>query len=362
VRHVGQLTLRNFRNYEEADTSLASGITVVHGPVGAGKTNLLEAIYVGCVGRSFRTKNERDLVKFGAPAARVAVTSTNGVADKTILEVGLEPGRAKIVKIDGVPSERIGAIEGRPMLCVFMPDRLELVKGPAAVRRSHLDALVDALWPTRRSTRLAYARALAQRNALLGRLRARGGSVDSLSSWDRELALHGGDLMRDRSAALQQIASGFAEHGVALGLGDAAAIAYRPRSGALSAEELRAELAAHLQTDLERGYTTHGPHRDDFSLRSGSHDLRRFGSQGQQRIALLALLLAERDALEKVRGEIPILLLDDVLSELDVERRERLLDSVAQGQTLITTADPHSAGLSEAIGARLQVTAGQIDG
>ena len=132
---VAELDLRNFRNYERAEISLGDGVTLIHGPVGAGKTNLLEAAYFGSVGKSFRTANSRDLVRFGESAARVCVTSGNGSADRRF-EVGLEPGRTKVMKVDGTPIERLRDVEGRPLLCVFMPDRLELVKGAASVRRA----------------------------------------------------------------------------------------------------------------------------------------------------------------------------------------------------------------------------------
>ena len=333
---IAELELRNFRNYELARVSLPEGVTVLHGPVGAGKTNLLEAFYFACVGKSPRTNNDRDLIRFGERAAHVTATGSIGGIDRTY-EVGIESGRAKVVKVDGA---RADAASERPLLCVFMPDRLELVKGAAAVRRPHLDELVAALWPTRRATRVRYARALAQRNVLLARVRAGAAGSGSLASWDRELALHGIALMNDRAETIALLAPRFRERASELGIEGDARLSYRPRSKAGSPEELERELVAATETDLGRGFTTHGPHRDDFRLDADGRDLRRFGSQGQQRLALLALLLAERDALAETRRELPILLLDDVLSELDLERRRRLLASVADaGQALMTTAD-----------------------
>jgi DNA replication and repair protein RecF len=359
--HVSRVALHDFRNYRDATVDLSPGVTLLHGPVGAGKTNLLEALYFGCVGRSCRTSNERELVRFGAGATYVCVTGANSSVEHTF-EVGLEPGRSKSIKIDGAHWHGPGESEHRPILCVFMPDRLELVKGSAGVRRAHLDALVAALWPTRRATRLSYGQALAQRNALLARVR-NGASPDSLTGWTRELARHGVELMRDRAAAVELVSPAFAGHICELGLDDGGSVEYRPRSHASAPDELERELHDGLDHDLSRGFTTHGPHRDDLRFETAGRDLRRFGSQGQQRIALLALLLSERDALRGVRGDMPILLLDDVLSELDPTRRERLLEVLATGgQTLITTADPGSALNDRDDIAKLRVTGGTLDG
>jgi DNA replication and repair protein RecF len=360
---IAELDLRNFRNYERAAMSLDPGVTVIYGPVGAGKTNLLEAIYFGSLGKSFRTANDRELVRFGESATRVCVTSANGVSERRF-EVGLEPGRLKVMKVDGVRRERLADVEGRPLLCVFIPDRLELVKGTAASRRAHLDTVVAALRPAQREVRALYGRALAQRNVLLARVRAGAASRGSLGSWNRELAIHGIELMNARAGALELIAPHFTRHAHELGFEDGeqpAAIEYRPSATASSGPELEAELAAATDKDVERGFTTIGPHRDDVRIEAGGRELRRFGSQGQQRLALLALLLAERDALAESAGMRPVLLLDDVMSELDNSRRRLLLDVLlAGGQTLITTADPASVDADSI--AMLHIVEGAVDG
>jgi DNA replication and repair protein RecF len=359
--YVARVKLRNFRNYSNAETVLGSGLTVVHGPVGAGKTNLLEALYFACVGRSCRGAAERELLRFGEQVAVVSATTANGDAGHDF-EVAIQAGHPKVVRIDGVRSERLVDITDRPLLCVFMPDRLELVKGAAAGRRAHLDALVAALWPTRRATRAAYGRALAQRNALLARVRRASAAPGSLSGWNRELARQGAALIRDRSEAIVSIADGFSSRAAALGLEGEARLRYRPRVEASGPEDLERELESSLAQDLERGFTTRGPHRDELVFELGGRELRRFGSQGQQRLGLLALILSERDALARARGQTPILLLDDVLSELDRERRELLLDAARrEGQTLVTTAD--RSAVPEADGSvDVHVSGGAIGG
>jgi DNA replication and repair protein RecF len=359
---VTRLRLRDFRSYASADVAIGERLTVVHGPNGAGKTNLLEALYFGCTGRSCRTSNEREVVRFDAGAARVEVGGRDRDGEHE-LSVGFAPGDAKRLKVDGAPVERLLDAPVRPLVSVFLPDRLELVKGPPALRRSHLDALVAALWPARAATRRAYSQALAQRNALLARIRAGRGSRTSLAAWDLELARHAIDLRDDRARAVTHLDARFAAVTAELGLLGTAALRYRPRSEAASAEELAAELAARVDSDLERGFTGHGPHRDELLLLRDGRELRVYGSQGEQRLALLALLLAERAALEAERGAPPLLLLDDVMSELDAERRERLVERIGgAGQGVITTTDlAHVPGAGGPGVVRLRVAPGTVE-
>ncbi|HEX7299309.1 MAG TPA: DNA replication and repair protein RecF [Solirubrobacteraceae bacterium] len=354
-----RLRLRDFRSYASAEVDLGERLTVVHGPNGAGKTNLLEGLYFGCTGRSCRTTNEREVVRFDAPATRVEVSGRDRDGEHG-LGVGFQPGEAKRFEVDGAPAERLLDAPHRPLVSVFLPDRLELVKGPPALRRAHLDQLVAALWPARAETRRAYGRALTQRNALLARVRA-GRSRSALAAWDEELARHGIALRDDRAAAVALLRPRFALVAEELGLSGAAELRYRPRSKATTAPELAAELAERIDADLERGFTTHGPHRDDVALVRDGRELRAYGSQGEQRLALLALLLAERAALEDERGAPPLLLLDDVMSELDAARRERLVERLRVGQSVVTTTDlAHVPGAEEADVVRLSVDGGAV--
>jgi DNA replication and repair protein RecF len=361
--HVARISLRDFRNYERAEAQLGAGLTVVSGPNGAGKTNLLEAIYFGCTGRSPRSSNERELVRRGARVARVALDLA-GADGEHVLEVGFEPGEAKRIRLDGRALESLAAEEQRPLVSVFMPERLELVKGAPASRRAHLDRFLAALWPARGETRQAYSRALAQRNALLTRVRA-GAAPASLDAWDAELARHGAALMADRREAVLELARPFAELADRLGLPAHAELHYRPRSsgrGDEAAAALAQELRERREADLERGFTTHGPHRDEVQLLLDGVSLRSYGSQGQQRVALLALLFAEREVLSRLRSRPPLMLLDDVMSELDGERRELLAQLLrSSGQAVITTADAEHVPGASGEGTRpLEVDAGRL--
>jgi DNA replication and repair protein RecF len=357
---VDRVALRDFRTYARAEVTLGAGLTVITGRNGAGKTNLLEALYFGCTGRSCRTSNEREVVRFGSQLARVEV-GVRAPDGPHRIAVGFSPGEAKHLQVDGSPVERLLDNAARPLVSVFLPDRLELVKGTPALRRAHLDQLIAAMWPARAATRRAYGQALAQRNALLGRVRAGMAGPGSLDSWELEMARLGVEVMADRGKAVTLLEPLFEEIAGDLGLDGEVGVRYRPRSGAGTAEELATELRDRREQDLARGFSGHGPHRDELVLSRDGRELRAYGSQGQQRLALLALLLAERRALADQRDATPLLLLDDVLSELDADRRARLLELVSgEGQTVITTTELEHLPASAAGAERVAVADGVV--
>ena len=356
--------MRDFRTYARAEASLGSGLTVVYGPNGAGKSNLLEALYYGCTGRSPRTRNERELIRFGATATRVVVRLADG-PDEHELGVGYGSGESRAMKrmtCDGAPVEHLLDVEHRPLVSVFAPDRLELVKGAPALRRAHLDQLVTAMWPLRAEDRRAYGRVLAQRNALIARMRAGRGSPATLGAWDHELAVHALALRSHRAAAAELLEAPFGERAARLGCSGEMSVQYRPAARARDEQEFVAELRTRLPSDLERGYSGYGPHRDELAIVRDGRELRTYGSQGEQRLALLALLLAERAVLASERARRPLMLLDDVMSELDRERRELLAEELrVGGQSVIATTDlAHVPGAADAGVTRLRVAAGAI--
>jgi DNA replication and repair protein RecF len=363
---VVSVEMRDFRTYARAEARLGDGLTVVHGPNGAGKSNLLEALYFGCTGRSPRTRNERELVRFGAGATRVAVRLLDGERPHDLtVGYGTVPGAARAERrmtADGAPVERLLDVATRPLVSVFLPDRLELLKGPPGLRRAHLDQVVAAVWPARAQTRREYARVLAQRNALLARIRSGRASQSTLAAWDGELARHALELTAHRAEVVALLAEPFAERARQLGCSGQATLEYRPRSRASDVEEFAAELRDRLPQDLERGFSGHGPHRDELAIMREARELRVYGSQGEQRLALLALLLAERAVLARERRRTPLMLLDDVMSELDGERRELLARELStDGQSVIATTDlAHVPGAADAAVTRLRISPGAI--
>ena len=358
---VVRLRLRDFRSYEAAELRPGASLTVIAGRNGAGKTNLLEALYFACTGRSCRTGNEREIVRFGAQLTRLEL-ETEDDQGRHEVSVGFQPGEPKRLRADGAPVDRLTDSPARPLVAVFLPDRLDLVLGAPALRRAHLDQVVAALWPARAGARREYSAALAQRNALVAAVRAGRAGRASLPAWDAALARHGVRLMRDRAEVVDRLRGRFAAHSSALGLDGEAELAYRPRSRAETEEALAAELAERTDADLERGFTGHGPHRDDLALRRDGRDLRSYGSRGQVRLGLLALLLAEREELAAERGAPPLLLLDDVMSELDAPRRSRLVDVLrAGGQSVVTATElAHVPAADEPWVERVAIAEGRV--
>jgi DNA replication and repair protein RecF len=323
---------------DQARVELGPGIVSLVGPNGIGKTNLLEAVYFALTGRSFRTSDRRDLIPFGGSFARAEaiVRSDDGVESGLLASVSRTEGRRHL--LDGSVADPATLARSRPPVAVFAPDRLALIKGPPAERRAHLDRFVAARWPSRGDLRQRFGQALAQRNALVARLAAGGGAPGALEVWDATLAEAAAALVAARDEAAAELAPRFAEAAGELGIAAPATVEYAPRAMG-TAEEIRAGLAERHDADLRLGRTSWGPHLDELKISSAGRSLRRYGSQGQQRAALLALLFAERDALLAARQVAPLMLLDDVMSELDPSRRDRLVERLASGgQALITAA------------------------
>ncbi len=338
---VTAIEAKPLRNLDRVRVELAAGIVSVIGPNGTGKTNLVEALYFALTGRSFRTSDRRDLIPFGATLARAEATirGEEGIEHRLLAAVSRSEGRRHL--LDGSPADPATLARSRPPVAVFAPDRLTLVKGPPAERRAHLDGFVAARWPARGQLRKRYSQAVAQRNALLSRLAAGHGAPSDMEIWDAGLAAAAAPLIEARAEAARELAAPFAEAAAELGL-EGPALEYAPRAEG-SAEEIEAGLRERRQQDFRLGRSSWGPHLDDLKLSAGGRSLRRYGSQGQQRTGLLALLFSEREALLAARRVTPLLLLDDVMSELDPGRRERLVARLGDGgQVLITAADEES--------------------
>lgn len=338
---VESVSVLDFRNLAACEVELGPGLNLLWGSNGAGKTNLLEATYAALAGRSCRTRDDRETIAFGRPLSRTEAVVAGQQRRTFLCSISRKEGRRHLV--DGTPAGPQSA-EQRPALAVFMPDRLSLIKGPPANRRTHLDGFCAALWPARADVRRRYSRSLAQRNALLSRIRAGAAGRSTLDAWDTELASAGVELIANRAEAVGLLAPAFDRASVALGLGLAgeSTIVYRPRSTATDATALAAEIGEHRESDIARGYSGWGPHYDELAIESAKRSLRRYGSQGQQRAALLALLFAERGVLLDDGRPAPLMLLDDVTSELDADHRRLLVEHLTErgGQAVITATEP----------------------
>ena len=301
------------------------------GENGAGKTNLLESLHVATQGFSPRTRHDQQLIAFGSDGGAVEVSVRDGALVRRP-RVMIPTHDAKRATLDGVALPSAESLRRAFTTLVFTPDRLAVVKGGPAARRAYLDRVVSRLFPALSQLAQEYGAALAQRNAALRRVQLGLSSRDALEPWSEQVVSLGAALVEARREAVAALAEPFSENTGALGLGGGT-LAYEGE--VLSLEELNAK----LESDIARGITTLGPHLHDIAIADGSRALRPFGSQGEQRLAVLALLLAEIALLPAS----PLLLLDDVLSELDSRRRRVLAERVASIEQTVITATHRSA-------------------
>ena len=308
---------------------------LVSGANGAGKTNLLEALHVGTQGFSPRARTDAQLVRFGETAGRIQLEGTLGDAPVEV-DVVLTPGDARRVRLNGSALRSADELRARLQTLVFTPDRLGVIKGGPATRRAYFDRSLGRLFPSRAPLPGEYAAALGQRNAALRRVAAGTSSPDALSPWSERVIELGRALIAARVQTLDQLSPLFERVAESLGL-HGAALAYEGDAVTLG------DLHERLPRDLERGVTGAGPHLHEIRITAGIRDLRSFGSQGEQRIAVLALVLGEAAVLAEQSAARPLVLLDDVLSELDGERRRCLGELISDGGQTVVTATAAAA-------------------
>lgn len=369
IHAVRRLEVANLRCWERGEVDLPPGLVVLSGPNGAGKTSLIEAVVLGCLGVSPRTAREAEIVRAGSPAWHVGLR-LDGPGSTCWREIGYAPGQGRRLRRDGEPVRGLGGWRARVLL-VFMPEELRAVKGPPAARRRALDRVLEAARPGFAADLAGYQRALLQRNTLLRRVRAGEVGPDSLAVWEHTMAELGARVAHARRDGVHELSPRFSQWLERLGGGPGGRLdlevspaeSDQARHGDIAslATWLAERWAAGRTREIAAAHTLSGPHRDDLLIMGGRVDLRRVGSQGEQRTAALAMLLAARDHLRQC-GARPILLLDDVLSELDPTRRRLLLEAVRDGgQTLVTSADPAAAaGLATPPEAEVRIDAGRI--
>jgi DNA replication and repair protein RecF len=325
---------------------------LVVGPNGAGKTNLLESLHVGTQGFSPRTRTDAQLIRFGESTARVALAGSRGEVPLEV-ELVLRAGEAKRARLNGAPLRAAEQLRAEVATLVFTPDRLAVVKGGPAVRRAYFDRALGRLAPARATLSAEYGAAVAQRNAALRRIAAGFSSREALTPWTESVATLGAALVEARREVVAALGPAFTARAGAFGLADAE-LRYEAEPPTVD------ELERRYDRDVQRGATGAGPHLDDVAVLAGGRDLRSFGSQGEQRLAVLSLLLAEADLLYERTNTPPLLLLDDVLSELDPDRRRILAERIAhRGQTLVTSTT--AAALPTEPDQLLEVSPGRVE-
>lgn len=366
--YIHHLALRDFRNYRRQDVALSPTTILLYGPNAAGKTSLLEAIFYLATTRSPRLSSDRDLVRWDAvgeagapPFARIAADVERRIGPVRLeilvqrrLDDGGQPlnGAQKLVRIDKRPARALDLI-GQLRVVLFTPTDVMLVDGPPAERRRYLDITLSQLDPHYVRTLAYYQKILLQRNSLLRAWREQRRlprNVDAeLGYWDQELAAAGGYLLAERLRAVVELSAlagsiyrkiSGGEHELQIEYIASCDLDAARDAGSL-AERLRLAFAAQRTDELARGQTLCGPHRDDLVFNVAGVNLGRYGSRGQQRTIALALKIGEAELMQQRGGDAPVLLLDDVLSELDNQRRMHLLDLILrpQQQTLLTATD-----------------------
>ncbi|WP_430884517.1 DNA replication/repair protein RecF [Fusibacter sp. JL216-2] len=347
--HIDQLVLKNYRNYEQASLELSPKLNIFIGNNAQGKTNLLESIYVTGFGKSFRTNRDKDLVRMNEDQAHVRVHGIKAYTDVTV-DFRLNKQSEKDIRVNGNRLQKRSDLFGALNIVLFSPEDLRLIKEGPSERRKFIDRELSQMSPRYCQALMEYMRIMGQRNELLKQIPYKKSMESMLPVWDEKLAKAGTDVIMRRFKFIKRLSE----------------IAYDIHSGITDEkEELKIEylsnisvkndleydtiymafeerLKATVDRDIKRGYTSVGPHRDDLGIFVNEIDIKQFGSQGQQRTAALSLRLSEIEIIREEVGEYPILLLDDVMSELDSRRQNDLIRTMRDIQTIITITDVES--------------------
>ena len=331
--YISTLKLEQFRNYDGLELSFSKGTNLFYGDNAQGKTNILEAIYFCGTTRSHRTSRDRELIRFDADEAHLRMEMTKKDIDYRI-DMHLKKARAKGIAINGIAIRKAQELIGLGHFVFFSPEDLGIIKNGPSERRRFLDMELCQLDQIYVSSLADYNKVLLQRNKLLKDLSFRPQDIDTLDVWDEQLVRYGSSLICSREKFVEKLSEIILPiHEKLSGGREKICVGYEKN---VSADEFARTLAAGRDKDLYLKSTETGPHRDDLSFTVNGIDIRHFGSQGQQRSAALSLKLAEIELVKEATGDIPVLLLDDVLSELDTNRQHYLLDSIGEIQTFIT--------------------------
>lgn len=343
---IKKLELQNFRNYESLDMELSPGINILYGDNAQGKTNVLEALFVGCTTKSQKAAREKDIILFGCDEAHVRMYFEKHGIERRI-DMHLRKNKPKGVAVDGIPTAKSSEVYGMMNIISFSPDDLSIIKNGPADRRHFIDMELCQLDRSYMFALSGYNRALAQRNILLKQLQSNRELKSTLQIWDEQLINFGTQIIEKRAQFIDELNSIAGELQKTLTENrEELRLKYVPNT---TVKDFAFNLAMNTEKDLVLKMTNTGPHRDDMEFIINGEDARKFGSQGQQRTVALTLKLAEIELVRKKVNDDPVLLLDDVLSELDRNRQNQLLNSIYGIQTVITCT-----GLEEFVNDRVQ--------
>ena len=330
---IESIELLNYRNYENLRMDFSAGTNILYGDNAQGKTNILESIYMGCTTRSHRGSKDRDIIRFGQEESHIKLqVIRDGVPCR--IDMHLKKNKAKGAAVNGVPIHRASELFGLVNVVFFSPEDLNLIKNGPAERRRFLDMELCQLDKVYVHHLVQYNKIVNQRNRLLKELAFKPEYEETLDIWDEQLCRYGRQVIAFRKTFIRQLNDIIRPvHETLSGGTEQLRLEYEPNT---EPDQMAASLARGRETDKKMKTTGTGPHRDDICFLVNGMDIRKFGSQGQQRTAALSLKLAEIELVKSVIRDYPILLLDDVLSELDGKRQEQLLAGIHHIQTLIT--------------------------
>ena len=330
---IHRVQLRSFRNYESIDLHLGEKINLLCGDNAQGKTNLLEALYVCGTTRSFRHCPDNEMIMKNESEAHIQIESSSPVTD-TRIDIHLVKNERKKIFIDQLPVKKASQLIGKIKFIVFSPDDMALIKGGPSVRRNFLNLEISQIEPVYLSDLSKYNHILRQRNQLLKDIKKDQNLKKTLDIWDEQIILYGCGIIKERMSFINKMDDVIKNiHRRLTEDSENIEIVYKP---SVSAEDYRARLKRARERDLLMATTTAGPHRDDFTVNINGSDSKAYGSQGQKRTAALSIKLSEIELLRQQKNEEPVILLDDVFSELDQKRQRDLLSMIGDYQTIIT--------------------------
>lgn len=345
---IKSLELQDLRNYQSLEINFGSGINILYGDNAQGKTNILEAIYISSTTKSHRGTKDKDIIRFGCEEAHIRTYIVDKEDVETKVDMHLRRNKSKGIAIDGKKIKKASDLLGLINVVFFSPEDLNIIKNGPTERRHFTDMELCQLDNFYLYNLNNYNKIVNQRNTLLKDLYFNPSLQDTLNIWDSQLVSFGSKVIERRIAFVEQLNEIIGPmHEKLSGGRETLKIIYDPN---ISIENFEEALISSKQRDIKTKMTNVGPHRDDFIFMAGDIDVRRFGSQGQQRTAALSLKLSEIELVKKMTNDTPLLLLDDVLSELDVNRQNFLLNSIGDVQTVITCT-----GLDEFVNSRLKI-------
>ena len=345
--HIKKIKINNYRNYNEAEISFHEKMNILYGDNAQGKTNILESIYICATTKSHQGSKDREIIKMGCDEAHVKMYIEKEGLEHYI-DLHLKKNKPKGIAVNGIPIKRSAELMGIINIVLFSPEDLNIIKNGPSERRRFIDMELCQLSRIYLDNLYRYSKVLNQRNHLLKQISYDESLKETLSVWDEQLIKYGTEIIKERKEFIEQINNISADiHRKLTGGKEFLSIQYEPD---VNEEEFADKLYKNYNRDIYYEITHTGPHRDDIKFISNDMDLRTYGSQGQKRTAALSLKLSEIEIVKKKTGDIPVLLLDDVLSELDRSRQNYLLESIDGVQTIITCT-----GLEEFINHSLDV-------